>query len=143
MIRAAIASDKPALLGMARRFHALAPALAAHPFSAVVAARTIHAHVGRPDALALVLDLSGIKGALVAHLQPMPFSEALAAREVAFWIDPEARGRWAVAMVREYERWAAEKGAALTGLACLDDRAGAFFARLGFSEVETMMAKVS
>lgn len=141
MIRPAVAADKAALIGLARRFHAAAPLLAAHPFSALAAARTAHAHIGQPGALLLVLDLSGIKGALVAHLQPLPFSDALVAHEVAFWIDHEARGRWGVMMIRAYEAWAKAKGAALVGLVSLDGRAGSMFQRMGFAPVETMMVK--
>lgn len=141
MIRHAVAADKAALIGMARNFHAAAPELAAHPFCALTAARTAHAHIGQPGALALVLDLGGVVGALLAHVQGLPFSAAKVTREVAFWVEPAARGRWGVAMVRAYENWAQSQGAALIGLACLDDRAEALFHRLGFARAETMMVK--
>lgn len=91
--------------------------------------------------LVLVLDLDGIKGALVALLQPLPFSDAVAAREVAFWIEPEHRGRWGRRMIEQYEAWAASKGVALVGLACLDERTESAFGRLGYASCETMMTK--
>lgn len=141
MIRPATAADKAALIVMARNFHAAAPELAAHPFCALTAARTAHAHINQPGALALVLDLDGVVGALLAQVQGMPFSAARVTREVAFWIEPRARGAWGLAMVRAYEAWARGQGAALIGLACLDDRAGAMFTRMGFARAETMMTK--
>lgn len=139
MIRHAVPSDKPALIGLAAHFHAAAPQLAALPFSPLAAVRT--AHAAMQGGLVLVLDLDGIKGALVALLQPLPFSDAVAAREVAFWIEPEHRGRWGRRMIEQYEAWAASKGVALVGLACLDERTESAFGRLGYASCETMMTK--
>lgn len=137
MIRPARVTDKPQLLAEARRFHAtLRDAL---PFEDVAAARTLHRAM--EEGIALVLDLGGVKGGLVAVLTHPPFSSALIAQEVAFWIAPEARGRWGVQLVRAYEDAARAKGAVLAALAALDDATVAVFRRLGFHQMEIMLGR--
>ncbi len=139
MIRRAALLDRPALIGLARQFHAAVPQFAALPFSAAQTARV--AHVAITQGVALVLDLEGLRGALVALLQPAPFSEAVVAQEVAFFIEPAWRGRWAVPMIRAYEEAARAKGAVRVGLACLDDQTALVFERLGYTRAETIMAR--
>lgn len=94
------------------------------------------------NALALVLDLDGPKGALVAHLTTYPLGESVLAKEAVFWIDPEARGGWALSMIRAYEAWAKARGAVMAGLSCFaDDRTAKLFLRAGYRQAEVNTTK--
>lgn len=139
MIRHAVPSDKPALIGMARNFLDAVPQPGGKEFCPLSTVRTIHAAM--QSGLVLVLDLQGVKGALVAMMQPMPFSAALATQELVFWIEPGFRGRWAAKMIRHFEAWAKDRGAVLIGVAARDDRVLTLYGRMGFEPAERIMTK--
>ncbi len=136
MIRPATRRDIPAMIGMARRFHAASPA-ARLTFAPESAAAAAMGAIDNPSCLALVLDLSGPVGALLASLSVYPLGEDVLAKESVFWIEPSARGRWAMPMIRAYEAWATSNGARAIGLSCFaDGRTSKLFARVGFEPTE-------
>lgn len=136
MIRSATRRDVPAMVGMAQRFHEASPA-ASLKFSPAAAAAVSMTAIDSPSCLALILDIDGAVGALVASVMVYPLGSDLLAKESVFWIEPSARGRWAVPMIRAYEAWAEGKGARAVGLSCFaDGRTAKLFARAGFEPTE-------
>lgn len=136
MIRPATRADIPAMIRMARRFHEASPA-ASLTFSPQAAAMASMAAVDDQSILAVVLDLDGVCGALVAQAMVYPLGSQIIAKESVFWIEPEARGRWAMAMIRAYEAWADGIGAVAVGLSCFSDgRTQKLFERAGFRPAE-------
>lgn len=108
------------------------------PFDPAHAEASAKEWMAAPDKLALVLDLGGVCGVLMASCAVYTFSPVLVASEQGFWIDPRARGRWGVKMIAAYERWAKEQGAVMAGLATLHGKsAGALYQRLGYAPSET------
>lgn len=143
MIRPATWADRDALLPMAERFHAASPMADTLPFDPRAAAESIAVALTSPGSLVLVLDLgNGPCGCLAAQLLPWPFGNSLVAKEVLFWVDPGARGRWALAMLAEYEAWARRNGAALAGVSGFAGTgADALYRRAGFAPGETVLHK--
>lgn len=141
MIRKATRSDVPAMVGMARDFHNASP-LASLAFSEKAAAAACMAAVDGGNNLAIILDLNGPRGALVAHLTTYPLGDALLAKEDVFWIKPEARGPWAIKLIRAYEQWAHDRGASMVGMSCFaDGRTQKLFASAGFTPAEVNSIK--
>lgn len=90
-----------------------------------------------PEQLCLVLDIGEPVGALLAAVTVYPLGEAVLAKETVFWIEPHARGRWALKMIAAYEAWALARGAAAIGLSCFNDgRIERLFAKAGFRTAE-------
>lgn len=136
MIRPATAADFPAVERMARDFDAAVGLDLGGPWSSAQFRGLFDRLVGDRRGLALVLDRPEGAGVLLAGAAPAPFRPALWADEIMFWIDPPARGRWAGAMLDQYETWARDLGATLAGLSSLDERAGRLFARRGYVPAE-------
>lgn len=140
MIRPAVRRDVPTLAAMAHRFHQSSPAaFLDFDFRAAVGMASVA--VGGDQFFAIVLDIEGPKGALIAQAQPYALGRQVLAKEIVFWIEPEYRGPWARRMIFEYEAWAASRGAVACGLSCFaDGRTVKLFERAGFApfEVHTM-----
>lgn len=113
------------------------------PFDAAWADASLVGHMAQPDRLALVLELAGrARGMLCAAQVQSPLAPVRVASELVFWIDPDARGRWALAMIRAYEAWAREQGCAVASLATVGNRgADALYRRCGFAPAERHFSK--
>ncbi len=140
MIREATRADIPSMVRMARDFHAASP-MSRYSFSPMRAAAASMAAIDNPGTLALVLDQEGLHGALLGSVRAYPLGDTLCAYEDVFWVDPSHRGKWALAMVRRFEAWAAGMDAEVVGLSCPINSAESLYARLGFTQAETTFAK--
>lgn len=141
MIRTATRQDIPALVGMAERFHNASP-VSFLAFDQAAAAFMAAGAIGSPSFLALVLDLSGPSGAIIAQAQPYPLGRQIITKEAVFWIEPEHRGHWARPMMAAYEQWARGLGAVACGMSCFSDgRTIKLFERAGFTPFETHTMK--
>lgn len=112
------------------------------PFHAATARRLVEGLAASDRGLVLILDRGVHAGVLLASAQPYAFAPVLAAEEIAWWIAPDARGRWARAMLARFEAWAVERGAALLGVSDTGKPAGHFYARHGFAPGERKHFKV-
>ena len=85
-------------------------------------------------------ELVGAIGGLVAN-DP---SDGMLVMQEAFWfVHPLARGRKSLSMVRDFERFAAERGCKRIFLGRLadDERLAKYYVRQGYLELETFHAK--
>ena len=142
LVRRAVAMDRERVVAMAQAYHAAGAS--PFPFDAVHAGRFF----GRLqlDAQSVVL-VTGAPGAaagmLAASVIVSPVSPQPLAVEHIFWVDPEARGRAAFALIDEYERWAAFMGCRAVGIAEMGDaRVKRLFARQGYAPAETRWLKL-
>lgn len=141
MIRRAVATDKAAVLRMARDFHSASET--SLPFSAAMASMLFDASLTDADRLCLVLDANGVRGTLVAQAGPHHFSPVKVATEIIWWVDPDARGIEALRMLRAYEDWARERGcafAAMVGLGA-DPVVGRTYEIRGYAPAERHFLK--
>lgn len=82
-----------------------------------------------------------IIGAIVGILSELWFRPGVpVATELAWWVDPDARGATGIRLLRRFETWAIEKGAGLIALSDLVvdgvEPADKLFRSLGFTTVE-------
>jgi GNAT superfamily N-acetyltransferase len=113
MIRAATEEDIPAVLVMGRRFFDLAgcPAIAEWDDASFI--MTLKNLIESPDGILLVVERSdrlvGMAGAL---LFPFYFNTShRTGQEIFWWVEPEARGREALALFAALEEQARDAGA--------------------------------
>lgn len=140
MIRTAELADRIAMVRMARDF--VAASGLALPFDAVWAEASAKSWIEGDDKLALVLDLGCVRGMLCAGHIASPLAPVRVASEQVFWIDPSARGRWGIPMVRAYEAWASAQGCAIAGMAAIGERsADVLYRRCGFRHSENHYMK--
>lgn len=140
MIRLATIADIPVMLRMGRDFVRTGVNV---PFDAAYADASLRGHLAAPERLSLVLELQGrVRGMLCAGLMESPLAPVRLAQELVFWIDPDARGRWAVALMRDYEDWARRAGCRAVSLVarpgCPTDR---LYHRRGYVLTETTYTK--
>lgn len=142
VIRRAEADDKMRVLLMAKAFHAAADV--PFPFSPAHADAIFRASLEAEDRLCLVLDVDGMaQGVLVAEAGPHPFGPFKVASELIWWIEPSFRGRFATAMIAQYETWAKGQGCSFAHLVGLgeDPAAGRLYQRRGFRAAERHFVK--
>ncbi|WP_321832321.1 GNAT family N-acetyltransferase [Thalassovita sp.] len=113
------------------------------PFDPAHVSMTICEFTSAPDRLALVLEISGrVSGFLFAGIYISPLAPVLVAQELAWWVDPGARGRSARAMIPAYEAWARSQGCNLISVAgrC-DPRLARFYRANGYAPIEDHFMK--
>lgn len=110
------------------------------PASAAWADTLYRSCVTDDDRLALIHE-SG-HGILLAVAAPSLLGPFIQAHEIAWWVDPDHRGRSA-AMVGGYEEWAKLKGAKLVGMVSLDGMPALdqLYTRLGYVKLEQHWVK--
>jgi GNAT superfamily N-acetyltransferase len=112
MIRQAIASDKAAVVRMSKAFHTAAQLPFA--FSAATTSMLFDACLHDEDRLCLIDERDGAPvGMLAAYAACHMLAPVKVANEIAWWVEPQHRGRSAVAMLRAYEQWAQQRGCVL------------------------------
>lgn len=86
---------------------------------------------------------SGPMGMIGLAGSPHPMSGELTAGELAWWLEPEARGGITAArMLHVAETWAAEQGArSIDMIAPVGTKVGALYERRGYVAMETMYRK--
>lgn len=131
MIRPATPDDWPAVDAMLRRF---------------AEARSEDYHTGTAHmtyrgcvrgGFAIVVDVDGPCGVMLAMLGQSLWSTQMLAPEAAMWVNPEARGRWVRPMLDAYRQWLAEVGAR-GAIAAPDERLARVLTRWGHTRLETI-----
>jgi GNAT superfamily N-acetyltransferase len=109
-----VPSDWPAVIAMARAFHAESPVHRHMPFSDARVHATLDACRSAPDWLALLAedDDGRLTGFALVTVQAPYFSDALELLELAIFVDPGRRGaRTFLALMERIEGWAKDLGA--------------------------------
>ncbi len=137
MIREAIEADIPRLVDMGIGFLRLYYADKL-PENREQMKKTVTELMGNPNGHVLVAENGhGIEGMFVFVVFPHFFSGELIAGELVWWIEPEARGRSGLALLREAESISRKMGAKKMQAGAPSERTATLYKRLGFQEVET------
>ena len=138
VIRRATTEDLPAIVRMGLRF-ADAEYRGFLPATASALSALAAAVLANPDALLLVSEQGGdVVGMLAATTYVQPMSGETIATEIAWWMEPQARGsRAALRLLASAETWAKDKGATKFQMIAPTDHVGQFYERLGFTRIET------
>ncbi len=104
-------------------------------------AATIAQLLSSPNGTILVSDDDGhITGMIGVLIFDHPFSGERTASDVAWWVDPEARGH-GIRLLHAAEEWARENGAKNMVMVAPDTRVGGIYARLGYTPIELSYQK--
>lgn len=147
MIRQATRDDMQALHRMARHFIEYGK----HATFMSITDADLEASIGRlldAGLCVFVAELNGdVVGMLVAAITSPWFAPHIRmASELAWWMEPEARGTTiAIRLVKEYESWAVKHGAQIITMSSLSnesaDRVGNMLRRLGYAQGESTHLK--
>jgi len=140
VLRTARRGDVPALAGLMEAF--AAEAQVGMPHDPALVRVTLAGLIDAPLGYVAVLDDGAPCGLLAGTAASSPWFAGLLAEELAWWIAPERRGRWARAMLADFEAWARGVGAVAVGMSDLTRDLGALYARAGFARVECKHMKV-
>lgn len=138
MIRTATVKDIPAIVRMGLRF-AETEYQGFLPATPEALTAMAHAVMDGQNAVLFVSEQSGdVAGMLAASSYVQPMTGETIATEMAWWMDPEARGsREALRLLAAAETWAKSRGAAKFQMIAPTDHVGKFYERLGFTKIET------
>lgn len=84
-------------------------------------------------------------GMIVGVITELPFSSTLVSSELAWWVEPEHRGKSSDSLRQAYEFWAKKQGCKIVTMSCLADETekvlDVFYRRKGYTKAETMYKK--
>jgi len=138
-LRLATEQDFPEMLRLGQDMHNESPRFNVHRFDRVKSESFLGAMASNPNCLSLVVESQGeLVGMLLGYLASHLFCDALTANEVVVYVSPSHRGSSAaVKMLRYFEDWSIEHGAAeiVLGISTEVDseKTRAFYQRLGFT----------
>lgn len=136
MIRRALPEDMDRLIEMGQRFVAeteYAGLIKADPERIT---ETVMRIATNPDGAIFVSGNGSVTGMIAMLIYEHPFSGERMASEMAWWVEPEARGS-GVKLLRAAEEWARERGAVAVQMVAPTERVGALYSRLGYKAFET------
>lgn len=147
-IRPATHEDLDALLAMGEQFFTFSRLAQFAVFDRGTALNSVVALIDADTGVCLVAVVEGeIVGGIVGVLAPLWFAPScLSATEFAWWVKEEHRGGTAgVKLLRAFEQWAKDNGAAMVSMSDLviegATPAGRLFEKLGYTVVERSHVK--
>lgn len=142
-----VAADWPAVLAMAKAFHAESPVHSPYPFDETRVFTLLEAARANPDWLAAVAyDEDGLVGMMLLAHMPMYFSGSTEVIDLALYVPKDRRGTRAAKLLMEFgERWGYAIGAAVLRLGITtgirDAAVERFYAKCEFSQIGTYWEK--
>lgn len=147
-VRLATTADADALLRMAKHFINYGPHGSMLDISDEQLQHQIAELLAYPNVSLFVAELDGrVVGMIVGVLNaPWYAPHITMATELAWWVEPEARGTTvALRLVKMYEGWAAANGAQFTTMSALEmdneNVVGGMLQRIGYAKAETTYIK--
>lgn len=146
MIREATPKDMPALVEMGEHFHAASPFSGRVAFDARSFGVSLSRQMAAPLGVVLVADELGLVGFTTGLVYPCWFNaRAALGQEIAWWVEPDARGDTAHELRAELECWMRDAGAGHALMSSLADDRAASMARLyrrsGYDPAENTFIK--
>lgn len=137
MIRQATVSDVPDLVTMGLRFMRETSYRGQMAENPAQIAAFIASLIETPAAgTVFVSERAGlVTGTIVLLRFVHPFSGEVVVSELAWWVNPEARGD-GVKLLKRAEAWAVEVGAAVMQMIAPTPQVAALYARLGYTRLE-------
>jgi RimJ/RimL family protein N-acetyltransferase len=137
IVRRATEADVPRILEMGLAFAAeeYARFLLSNPSQ--IEALIRHLLVGETTALFVVEREERVLGMIAVQFYVHPMSLERIATEIAWWMDPAARGtRDGLRLLQAAEGWARDQQAVRMQMIAPNEHVGRFYERLGFAQVE-------
>lgn len=117
-------------------------------FDPYIYAEFLKGVITMPNYCAAVIEQDGkIVAHLLAMVSPFFWNTQPCARDIVVYVNPEKRGTRAfVMLVKEFERWAAEKGAVMPKIVGIStgidiEKTRASYERLGYTCIGSILAK--
>lgn len=147
MIRQATRADVPAIVDMAMRFYAVSGYERIAPIAKESAAGIVLVCIDAGVMLVAEREDGSIAGMVCLHIEPYLFNiDTTIAQEIAWWIEPDARGGMLAArLLKAAEAAAREAGASVLRMGVLHDsppQAAALYERMGYSPSDRAYLKV-
>lgn len=142
IIRKAKHDDIFDLLVLARGFSREAPAM--HKWDRDKTEAMLKTCIENELTTILVMEFEGeVVGGIVGVVQPLFMSNTVVASELAWFVDPNHRGKGAIKLVKAFEGWAKEKGAEYVTMADIRGIAdlSKLYERLGYELTEAAYSK--
>lgn len=98
----------------------------------------INSMISSPVSSVFILEEEKAIGMLAATINdnhPLMYQSKLAA-ELAWWVDPEHRGKSSLKLFNAFEKWAVDKNCSYVSVSSLDDRIGGLYESLGYTKTE-------
>jgi GNAT superfamily N-acetyltransferase len=141
MARDATPADLTTIVRLVARYHQASPVDRA-PFDQGHTAATVSALIDSPTGHVGVMGDPAV-GVLMASASPWLWGPGLVADEILWWVDPEARGKGGMDLLRHYERWAEEIGVVMVGVSALDGRLPPILRRRGYSSWDRKYGRIA
>lgn len=104
--------------------------------------RVIAYLLAQPNATILVAERDGVVIGLIGlAIVPQLWSGVLTAGELAYFVHPDHRGSIGVRLMKAAEAWAGEHGAQAMSMIAPTEQVGQFYARMGYTALETNYTK--
>ena len=142
IIRKATNDDIFDLLVLARGFSREAPAM--HEWDRDKTEAMLKTCIENELTTIIVMEFEGeVVGGIVGVVQPLLMSNTVVASELAWFVDPNHRGKGAIKLVKAFEGWAKEKGAEYVTMADIRGIAdlSKLYERLGYELTEAAYSK--
>lgn len=146
-VRLANLEDSERIIELAFQMHAESARYSRYAIFDEQLEHLVSALIERPEGCLLVAERNGrIVGMLWGHIDTFFFSQVRIARDFLLYIEPMSRnGRAAFGLVKRFETWAFESGAAEVDLGVSADidneKAVKFYERLGYAPTGLIMTK--
>lgn len=149
MIRPAILSDIPDLVGLGRMFHVSTRLARLAPYHKQSVDDLLSGMINDPSgrSVVLVMELDNVVvGGICGVICPAYWNQAcLIGQQLAWFVHPDHRGRGSVRLLAEFERACIERGARLISSGAKHDGSfegmDAVLTRRGYFELESMYLK--
>lgn len=128
--------DVPALVAMGMRFLAASPLNEFMPPNQDKMTALVNGLIEEDGGYLAVAEDGDLQGMIGAVLISNLVSGELWAVELFWWVEPEARGRTGLRLLKGVEDWARGLGVRHIQLTAPTKRAGALYTRLGFAPTE-------
>jgi RimJ/RimL family protein N-acetyltransferase len=142
MVRDATATDVPRIVAMGQRFAATSEYATKLPVTPTHLEALAHHLLTSADGALFVAEQGDtVIGMLAMTVYTHPMTGARVASELAWWMEPEYRGRDGVRLLRRAEQWAKGQQADHVVMIAPNDRVSALYATVGYTKAETVFEK--
>lgn len=138
-VRIATAEDKDLVIQMANKF--IASTEYAEQADADKISNMIDVFISSDgnDKLLILYDDIGMLAGIVTEF---PFGKNRVATDVAWWVEPDERGKKAgKELLEAFEFWAKKVGCSMVTMVCLDDQLGKYYEKKGYRLFERAYMK--
>lgn len=138
----AIHEDIPSIVNLTREFYEESDS--ALPFDPVVFSSTVARFINDENCCAMVYkEGENVKGFLLGICSQYPAADLIQANELLWYCSRDSRGKGAMKLIKQYLKWAKNKGASVIYSGAFEKRASIVYKRMGFELVDENWVSVN